>query len=277
MKIIDGRALAEKVKDKIAKEVFKILQNGGARPSLAIVLVGQRPDSQIYVSLKEQEARKLGIDTNRYELEENASEEEILTTIKFLNTDETVDAILVQLPLPEHINTDKIMVVLDPKKDADGFLKNHPDYVSSPVLAAVKMMLDDTKIEAGKLKAGALYNSEVFGTALKSLLKEYGFSKVVGITGHDAEAVKKVTSSVDVLVTAVGVPLFIKDNMVKDNSVIIDIGITKVGSKVCGDVDFDSVKDKVSYITPVPGGVGPMTIAFLFKNVLEIYKNKKTA
>ena len=274
---IDGRALAEKVKDKIAKEVFKLLQNGGLRPSLAIFLVGERPDSQLYVTLKEQEARKLGIDTNRYELEETASEEEVLSTIKFLNEDKTVDAILIQLPLPEHMDTDKIMATLDPKKDADGFLPNHPDYVMSPVLAAVKLMLEDTKIDASNLKAGALYNSEVFGKALKKLLKDYGFLKVVGITGRDADEVKKVSSSVNVLITAIGVPLFIKDNMIKDDAVVIDIGTTRVGTKVCGDVDFDSVRHKVSFISPVPGGVGPLTIAFLFKNVLSIYKNKKTA
>jgi len=274
---IDGKALAEKVKDKIAKEIFKLLQNGGTRPSLAIILVGDRPDSQIYVSLKEQEARKLGIDTNRYDMEENVSEAEILETIKFLNNDETVDAILIQLPLPENINTDKVMAALDPKKDADGFLDNHPDYVTSPVLAAVKLMLEDTKVDATQLVAGVLYNSEVFGGALKKLLKDYGFKKVIGITGRDASEVKKLSSSVNVLVTAIGVPLFIKDNMIKDDAVIIDIGITKVGNKVCGDVDFDSVKNKVSFISPVPGGIGPLTIAFLFKNVLEIYKNKKTA
>ena len=274
---IDGKALAEKVKDKIAKEVFKSLEKGGERPSLAIILVGSLSDSQLYVSLKEREARKLGIDTHRYELEETVSEAEILETVKFLNNDDSVDAILIQLPLPEHIDTEKIMSALDPKKDADGFLDNHPDYVMSPVLSAVKLMLEDTKIDSSNLVAGALYNSEVFGQALKKLLKDYGFLKVIGITGRDADEVKKVSSSVNVLVTAIGVPLFIKDNMIKDDAVIIDIGITKVGTKVCGDVDYDSVKHKVSFISPVPGGVGPLTIAFLLKNVLEIYKNKKTA
>jgi len=274
---IDGKSLAEKVKDKIAKEVFKSLEKGGERPSLAIILVGSLSDSQLYVSLKEREARKLGIDTHRYELEETVSEAEILETVKFLNNDDSVDAILIQLPLPEHINTEKIMSALDPKKDADGFLDNHPDYVMSPVLSAVKLMLEDTKIDSSNLVAGALYNSEVFGQALKKLLKDYGFLKVIGITGRDADEVKKVSSSVNVLVTAIGVPLFIKDNMIKDDAVIIDIGITKVGTKVCGDVDYDSVKHKVSFISPVPGGVGPLTIAFLLKNVLEIYKNKKTA
>ena len=149
--------------------------------------------------------------------------------------------------------------------------------VMSPVLASVKMMLDDTKISAEKLIAGALYNSEVFGSALKETLKDYGFKEVLGTTVRNSEEVRKVTENADVLITAVGVPLFIKDSMIKNDAVIIDIGIAKIDDKVCGDVDPDSVKDKASFISPVPGGVGPLTIAFLFQNVLSIYKNKKTA
>ena len=277
MTIIDGRKLAEKVKDKIAKDVFDIVKNGGAHPSLAIVLVGSRSDSQLYVRLKEREAKKLGIDTYLYELEENTSEDEIIETIKFLNNDDAIDSVLVQLPLPENINTDKVMSVLDPKKDADGFLDNHPENVISPVLASVKMMLDDTKIKPQELSAGALYNSEVFGEALKKLLESYGFKKVYGITARDAAEVSKISETVDVLITAIGAPFFIKGDMIKNDSVIIDIGTTQVGDKVCGDVDFDNVKEKALYVSPVPGGVGPMTIAFLFQNVLNIYKNKKTA
>ncbi len=277
MTIIDGRKLAEKVKDKIAKDVFDIVKNGGAHPSLAIVLVGSRSDSQLYVRLKEREAKKLGIDTYLYELEENTSEDEIIETIKFLNNDDAIDSVLVQLPLPENINTDKVMSVLDPKKDADGFLDNHPENVISPVLASVKMMLDDTKIKPQELSAGALYNSEVFGEALKKLLESYGFKKVYGITARDAAEVSKISETVDVLITAIGAPFFIKGDMIKNDSVIIDIGTTQVGDKVCGDVDFDNVKDIAAFVSPVPGGVGPMTIAFLFQNVLNIYKNKKTA
>lgn len=277
MNIIDGRKLAEKIKDKIALEVFEAVKNGEAHPSLAIILVGNRPDSQLYVKLKEREAKKLGIDTYLYELEENTSEAEIIETIKFLNNDTAIDSVLVQLPLPENIDTDKVMSVLNPKKDADGFLDNHPENVISPVLASVKMMLDDTKIKPKKLTAGALYNSDVFGEALKKLLTDYGFSQVKGITARDAQEVAKISETVDVLVSAIGAPFFIKGGMVKQDAVIIDIGTTQVGDKVCGDVDFDNVKDKVSYISPVPGGVGPMTIAFLFQNVLNIYKNKKTA
>ena len=277
MNIIDGRALAEQVKDKIALEVFEAIKKGGDHPSLAIVLVGSRPDSKLYVKLKEREAKKLGIDTYLYELDETAGEAEIIETIKFLNDDKAIDSVLVQLPLPDQIDTNKVMAVLKPEKDADGFLDNHPDNVMSPVLASVKMMLDDTKIDPQKLVAGTLYNSEVFGKALEEVLKEYGFKEIIGTTARGAAEIKKITEKSDVLITAVGVPLFIKDNMIKDGAIIIDIGITKVGDKVCGDVDADSVKDKASFISPVPGGVGPLTIAFLFKNVLSIYKNKKTA
>ncbi len=277
MKIIDGRKLAEKVKDKIALEVFEAVKSGEAHPSLAIILVGSRPDSQLYVSLKQIEARKLGIDTYLYELEDTTSEAEIIETIEFLNNDNSIDSILVQLPLPENINTDKVMTALDPKKDADGFLNNHPANVMSPVLASVKLMLDSTKIKPKDLSAGVLYNSEVFGEALKKILTDYGFKEVKGITARDAAAVSKLSETVDVLVTAIGAPFFIKEGMIKHDAVIIDIGTTQVGNKICGDVDFNNVKDKVSFISPVPGGVGPMTIAFLFQNVLSIYKNKKTA
>lgn len=277
MNIIDGRALAEKVKDSIAKEVFEITKAGGVHPSLAIILVGSRPDSRLYVSLKEREAKKLGIDTHLYEMEETVLEDEIIETIKFLNNDEAVDSILIQLPLPEHVNTEKVMAALDPKKDADGFLENHPENVISPVLASVKMMLDDTKIKSEDLIAGALYNSDVFGEALKKLLADYGFKKVYGITARDAAEVAKISETVDVLVTAIGAPFFVKGNMIKKDAVIIDIGTTQVDDRVCGDVDFDNVKDIASFVSPVPGGVGPMTIAFLFQNVLNIYKNKKTA
>ena len=134
MNIIDGRALAEKIKDDIALEIFEAVKNGETHPSLAIVLVGTRPDSKLYVSLKEREAKKLGIDTYLYELEETVSETEIIETIKFLNDDDAIDSILVQLPLPDNLDTDKVMAALNPKKDADGFLNNHPANVLSPVL-----------------------------------------------------------------------------------------------------------------------------------------------
>ncbi|MFZ2310394.1 MAG: bifunctional 5,10-methylenetetrahydrofolate dehydrogenase/5,10-methenyltetrahydrofolate cyclohydrolase [Patescibacteria group bacterium] len=274
MKLIDGRQIAETIKDTIAQEIFELVKDGVNRPSLAIILVGERPDSQLYVSLKEKQAKLIGIDTHRYEFSEDTSEDELIATINFLNNDPEVDAILVQLPLPSQIDTDKIMGQLNPLKDADGFHPNHPDYVESPVIAAVGAMLDDIKIKPANLSACALYNSEVFGSALTSYLTKYGFREVDGVTSSEIRNNWPTLQNADVLVSAIGFPLFVNEEMIKHGSVIIDIGTNKLENKVVGDVNFESVKDKVSYISPVPGGVGPLTIAFLFKNVLEIYKHK---
>lgn len=262
IKLIDGREIAEKVKDNIAKEVFSFKEK---RPNLAIVLVGERDDSKLYVSLKEKESVKVGIDTHVYRLEENVSEEELLKVINFLNKDNLIDGILVQLPLPEKLNTDKIIKAIDPLKDVDGFHPNHPDYIISPVLAAVKAALENTKINFKKKSACLLYNSEVFGRGLRKTLNFLGISDFLELTE---------SSSADILITALGKPETIKAKDIKSGAVIIDISTVKVDGKVKGDVDFISVKDKAAFITPVPGGIGPMTIAFLLQNVLNIFKLK---
>jgi methylenetetrahydrofolate dehydrogenase (NADP+)/methenyltetrahydrofolate cyclohydrolase len=254
---IDGKRIAEKIKDKIAAEIFSFDE---LRPNLAIILVGEREDSKIYVSLKESEGKKVGIDTHIYRLEEETSERDLLDIIEFLNRDLLIDGILVQLPLPKHINTDKIILALDPKKDVDGFHPQHPDYILSPVLGSVKACLKEIKFEAKGRTACVLYNSEIFGGGVKELLEKDGLK----IIEKSKEA--------DVLVTALGNPHKIKSDDIKQDAVVIDIGITKVGEEVLGDVDFESVKDKAKYLTPVPGGIGPITVAFLFKNVLEIFK-----
>jgi len=263
MKIIDGKMIAEKVKDEITQAIHKL---NGPRPNLAIILVGEREDSKLYVALKETEGKKVGIDTHVYKLASDVSGTELLTTIKFLNDDPAIDGILVQLPLPQEINTDQVIAAIDPYKDVDGFHPNHPDYVMSPVLAAIKACLEEIKFMAPGKSACVLYNSEVFGQGVKDILELLGL-KV---------SLKQGSAQADLLVTAIGEPGKIKKEMVKEGAVIIDIGITKINGKVWGDVDFENVKEKASYITPVPGGIGPLTIAFLFKNVWEIYcrKNK---
>jgi methylenetetrahydrofolate dehydrogenase (NADP+)/methenyltetrahydrofolate cyclohydrolase len=274
MILIDGKKIAESVKDGIAAEIFELTKTGANRPSLAIILVGERPDSRLYVSLKEREAKLVGIDTYRYEFPESASEEEIIKTVSFLNNDPEIDSVLIQLPLPEHISTDRVMATLNPLKDADGFSLEHPAYVESPVIAAVKAMLNDIKIEPENLYAYALYNSEIFGNALIASLNNYGFKKSVGIPRNKIKDSLAELKNADVVIAAIGLPLFLTGNMVKDEVTIIDIGTNKLDHKVVGDVDLESVKDKAAYLSPVPGGVGPLTIAYLFKNVLEIYKNK---
>ncbi len=256
-KEIDGKKIAENIKDKIAAEIFSFDE---LRPNLAIILVGEREDSKIYVSLKESEGKKVGIDTHIYRLEEETSERDLLDIIDFLNRDLLIDGILVQLPLPKHINTDKIILTLDPKKDVDGFHPDHPDFIQSPVIGSIGACLEDIKFDAKNKTACVLYNSEVFGGGVKESLEKAGLK----IITKSEEA--------DLLVTALGEPHKIKKENIKEGAVIIDIGITKVGEQILGDVDFESVKDKAEYLTPVPGGIGPMTIAFLFKNVLEIFK-----
>lgn len=258
---INGVAIAEKIKDKVAKEIFKL---AGLRPNLAIILVGEREDSQLYVSLKEREGKKVGVDTNLYRLDGDESEDNILKIIDFLNKDDLIDGILVQLPLPEKFNTDKIIDAIKPEKDVDGFHAQHPDYIISPVLASVSACLEDINfLPAGKT-ACVLYNSDVFGLSVQKMLEEKGMKVSLRDNLDQAELV----------VSALGKPKFIKAEMIRAGAVIIDIGITKVKEEIFGDADYKSVKDKASFITPVPGGIGPMTVAFLFKNILEIYKRR---
>lgn len=262
VKKIDGRAIAERVKDGIALEIYAFK---GPRPNLAIILVGEREDSQLYVSLKQREAVKVGIDTHLYKLEEDESEEKLLGVIDFLNRDETIDGILVQLPLPPKFDADRIIAALDPHKDVDGFHPDRPEYLLSPVLASVIACLEEIKFDSKGKTACILHNSDIFGLSVKGVLAERGLKAVL----------KEEPEKADLLVSALGKPHFVKKEMIKDGVVLIDIGITKVDGKVLGDIDFESVKDRASYITPVPGGIGPLTIAFLFKNVLEIFKRRK--
>jgi len=275
-KIIDGKLIAETIKDNITKEIFNILPN---HPSLAIILVGNKPDSEIYVSLKEREAKKVGIDTHLYRLDSKVEEKELLEVIDFLNKDKAIDAILLQLPLPEKINADKIINAIDPLKDADGFHPHHPDYIISPVIAAADFIVKNYK---AKGRACIFYRSEVFGQGLKKHFELLGFEvDLLAVSEKDDPRINKslknnlslISSKADVVVSALGLPHFLDKNYFKAGALVIDIGITKEGSFVFGDVDFDEVIDKVQALTPVPGGIGPMTIAFLFKNVWEIFKH----
>lgn len=277
-KIIDGKILAKKIKGKITREIHKL---NGPRPNLAIILVGERPDSELYANLKEREAKKVGIDTHLYKCPETISKLELLDMIKCLNDDEIIDAILVQLPLPSAIDTDTIMLALDPAKDVDGFqpdnlvkLLSGCDFsgLMPPVFAVVLEMLNSINYKITNKQVCIISNSDIFGKSLAHILNCQG-AKTETVKIDDKSLVKK-TSQADILITAVGKPKFIKQDMIKSGAVLIDIGIARQGDKVVGDVDFKSVKDKAGYISPVPGGVGPMTIAMAFKNTLEIYKRR---
>jgi len=261
VKKIEGRAIAEKIKDQIAQEIFEL---AGPRPNLAIILVGEREDSKLYVSLKEKEGKRVGIDTHLYKLEGDESDKDLLDIINFLNVDDSIDGILVQLPLPDRFNTDLIIGAIKPEKDVDGFHVQCPSYIMSPVLASIEACLENINFIPEGKTACVLYNSEIFGLSVKKMLESKGMC--VGLRDNPGQA--------DLLVSALGRPNYIKAEMIKPGAVIIDIGITKVGEQVLGDADYESVKNKAGFITPVPGGIGPMTIAFLFKNVWEIYKRR---
>jgi len=279
VKLIDGRILAEKIKDNVVQEIIKL---GGARPNLAIILIGNRDDSELYVSLKEKEAKKVGIDTHLYRCDECILESEIIEIINHLNQDELIDAILIQLPLPEKFNTDKIIKTIDPRKDVDRF---HPENVKAfmetcdhnhlmpPLFNVIFETLKSINCSLENKEVCALCNSDLFGDTLSKAL-ECRQAKV-NIVHKKNPKLKEITSKADILITALGEPNFIKKEMIKEGAIIIDIGITKKEKTVCGDVDFEDVKEKAGYLTPVPGGVGPMTIAEAFKNTLEIYKQRK--
>ena len=284
-KIIDGQALAEKIKDNIVKEILELNNKKPDcphRPNLAIILVGDREDSRLYVSLKEREAKKVVIDTHIYRCPEKTKEKEILEIIECLNKDELIDGILIQLPLPKGFNTDKIIKAINPAKDVDCF---HPEnlkvtmescqsnHILSPVFAAILEMLESINCQLKEKKICIIANSDIFGKNLAKVLECHGAK--IKITKAADNNLADETTRADILITAVGKPKFIKKEMVKEEAIIIDIGITKEDKKICGDVDLAEVKDKAGYITPVPGGVGPLTIAMLFKNTLELYKRRR--
>lgn len=291
--IIDGQALAEKIKDEVVEAITAMVKTphapllqggliGLPRPNLAIILVGGREDSELYVSLKEKEAKKVGIDTHLYKCDENISEKELLEVIKYLNDDSSVDAILLQLPLPKNLDTDKIVAAINPQKDVDGF---HPDNlkvllntcnndgVMPPVFDVVLEILKSIKYDLQDERVCILANSDIFGQGLKKVLECKGAKAEVA--NPDDQKIKTKTSQADLLITAVGRANFVKEDMVKNGAIVIDIGITKKDKKVFGDVDFKEVSQKASFITPVPGGVGPMTIAMAFKNTVKMFKRRK--
>jgi len=279
MKLIDGKKIAERIKDEVVKEIVEF----GERPNLAIILVGEREDSKIYVSLKELQAKKVGIDTHLYKLDEDIKEEEVLSAIDYLNDDELIDAILIQLPLPAHLDTDKIIARMKPEKDVDGF---HPENlkklmsgcnyeIEPPLITVILEILKDIKEKVEGKQVVALVNSEVFGKPVKHVLECRG-AKVEIVHESDKDLFEK-TSKADILITAIGKPQFVTSEMIKKDAIIIDIGINKLADgSVCGDVNQEEVEDKVAFLTPVPGGVGPITIAAAFKNTLELYKKSKS-
>lgn len=278
--VIDGNKIAERIKDGVVKEVLNLnenkVQNAEIRPNLAIILIGDNQESELYVEKKMDQAKKVGIDTHLYRFSNESSESEIIETIEILNQDKDIDAILVQLPLNKKFNTDKIIETIDPKKDVDCF---HPinrdrkkDKIISPVYRAVLEVLKEADFQIKNKKVAILLKSEIFGRNLKKILDKKGAqTEILLITD---KKLKNRLAEVDLLISALGKPHFFEEKMLKEGAGVIDIGISREGKKVKGDFNSESVKNRLSFYTPVPGGIGPMTVAFLLKNTLELLKLK---
>ncbi len=273
-KIIDGKAIATEIKDEL-KEKVAALKAEGKEICLAVIQVGNDPASTVYVGNKKKACSYIGIESRSYELAEETTEEELLELIGILNADDTVNGILVQLPLPAHIDENKVIRTISYKKDVDGF---HPQSVGALSIgqpgfvsctpAGIIELLKRSGIEIDGKECVIIGRSNIVGKPMALLLlRENG---TVTVCHSHTKNMKEITKRADILVVAIGKAKMIDESYIKEGAVIIDVGMDRdENGKLCGDVDFESVKDKVSAITPVPGGVGPMTITMLMKNCVE--------
>ena len=277
--IIDGKKEAQLLRNEIKKEIESIKSKNNKVPGLTVILIGDFAPSQIYVKNKEKNAKEVGINSEVVRYPKEVTEQEVLNKIKELNDNDTVSGILVQLPLPPQINKEKIINAIDPTKDVDGFHPINVGNLSSGYNATVPCtplgcLLLIKKVEpnlSGK-HAVIIGRSNLNGKPMAQLLLKENCT--VTIVHSKTKDLKTECLKADILVAAVGVANLVKADWVKENSIVIDVGINKAGDKIVGDVEFETVKEKTRAITPVPGGVGPMTIACLLKNTLECFKGR---
>lgn len=285
MQILDGKETAQAIKDSLKIEVAQLHARGNPVPHLVAVLVGNNGASETYVASKVKACGEVGFKSTLIRLEEDVTELKLLEMIRGLNSDPEVDGILVQLPLPEHISDEEVINTIDPAKDVDGF---HPNNVGRMVLGhptfvpatphGIMLMLEHYKVETKGKHAVVIGRSNIVGRPMSILLSgsSYPGNCTVTICHSSTKNLKEIAQTADILVAALGRPGFVTEDMVKEGAVVIDVGITRVpdtskksGFRISGDVDFEKVAPKCSYITPVPGGVGPMTIAALLKNTFR--------
>lgn len=292
MQLIDGKAVAAAIKEEIAAEVKSIMASGGKQPHLAAVLVGHDGGSETYVKNKVLACEQCGFKSTLIRFEDDITEEELLNCVKQLNEDIDVDGFIVQLPLPKHINEQRIIEAIDYRKDVDGFHPINvgrmsiglPCFISATPLGIITL-LQRYNIQTSGKRCVVLGRSNIVGKPMAQLMlqKEYGDSTVT-VCHSRTKNIEEICREADIIIAAIGIPGFVKENMVKEGAVVIDVGTTRVpdttrksGFRLSGDVDFENVSAKCSFITPVPGGVGPMTICSLMKNTLiagkkEYYK-----
>lgn len=280
--IINGTHIAQEIEQNLKKAITTLR---GRPPCCAFVLVGNHPASMTYVRMKKKKCQEVGILSKDIELSDTVSEEELIREIRLLNEDDAVDGILVQLPLPLHIHSQKILEAIDPKKDVDGF---HPMNMGKLLLGdssgffsctpyGITLLLQRAGIEVKGKHVVIIGRSNIVGKPLAALLmqKREGSNATVTVLHSASENLEEICKSADILIAAIGSPKFVKKEMVKEGAVVIDVGINKSEGKLVGDVDFENVAPKCSAISPVPGGVGPMTIATLLSNTLLSYQRRK--
>ena len=276
---IDGKAFSQTVLEKIREEHSQLKEKYGKPAGLAVVIVGNNPASQVYVKNKIRACEDVGFYSENIELDENISEKELLQEIDKLNKNDRIDGILVQLPLPAHINELKIIDSISPEKDVDGF---HVSNIGKMVIGdetgflsctpyGIMQLLEEYKIEISGKDAVIIGRSNIVGKPMALMLIQKGAT--VQVCNSNTKDLRKKLNKADIIIVAAGVPKLLKKEDVKEGAVVIDVGINRVDGKICGDVDYEEVAEKTSYITPVPGGVGPMTIASLIKNTFKSYKN----
>ena len=275
MQLIDGKSLSKKVQSSVQAEVERLKQEKNIVPGLAVIIVGDDPASHAYVSMKEKACKAVGFYSIAHKMPDTITQDEIIQIITMMNNNPHIHGILVQLPLPPHIDTNKILEVIDPKKDVDGFhaynvgrmVTNLDSFVACTPLGVMKMF-EEYNIELQGKDVVVVGASNIVGKPMASLL--LNANATVTVTHIYTKDLASYTRNADIVIVGVGKPNLITADMVKDGAIVIDIGINRLDSgKLVGDVDFENVSPKCSYITPVPGGVGPMTIAMLLSNTLK--------
>lgn len=278
--LLDGKTLAKKIQTEVAQEIEELKSKYNKVPGLAVVLVGDDPASQVYTKKKEQISQKVGINSRQIKLPASTSEEQLINTVETLNEDPDINAILIQLPLPKHINSEKILMTIKPEKDVDGF---HPLNIGKLLTGmepfaipctplGIMVLMKEYNIELKGKDVVVVGRSNIVGKPISILL--LAEHATVTICHSRTKNIDEVCKRADIIVVAIGKERFLKADWVKPGAVIIDVGINqdKETGKLCGDIDFENIEPLASYITPVPGGVGPMTIAILLKNTLNLFK-----
>ena len=286
MIILDGRKTSNDIKDEIAVAVKEIVAGGSRAPHLAAVIVGEDGASLTYVGSKVRACKKVGFDSTLVKLPKNTTEDELLNKVHELNNNNKIDGYIVQLPLPSHIDSQKILMAVDPAKDVDGFhptnfgkmALNLPTFISATPYGVMEL-LERYNVDTEGKHTVVIGRSDIVGRPISILMsrKSNPGNSTVTLAHSRTKNIAELTRQADIIISALGSPNFVKADMVKEGVVVVDVGITRVkddsekGYKIVGDVDYENVSKKASHITPVPGGVGPMTIAMLLKNTLQAY------